>query len=888
MRSVVGRMFVLQLVTVLLLVVGAVVGVVLTVQRDAARSAASQSRSVAETFAHAPDTVAALQSSDPSSRLQSWAEQVGDTSEVDFISVFDRGGIRLANTTPELVGSRVDQDVDTVLEGKTSTGRGDGPRGASVRTVVPVVDAKGKVLGAVAVGVREASLGAELTRQLPTVLGTGALAVLVTVVGAALISRGLLRQTRGLGPAEITRMYEHHDAVLHATREGVVIVDSGRRVMLVNDEARRLLGLPEDAQGRQVRELDMVPPIAELLVSGREVSDEVHAAGGRLLAVNQRSLDRYGVPAGTVTTLRDSTELQALSGQAEAASERLKVLYDASVTIGTTLDVRRTAEELAEVAVPRFADAVTVDLADSVLNGEEPVPGAQQLRRTVSPSPPGKYGLRPVGEHIHFAPSSPQARAATGTRAVVEATLGVATGPWTEDTEPEQVRRVVEEGMGSLVTAPLRTAGVVVGVVNFWRRLEREAFDEDDATLAEELATRTAVCIENARRYTREHVMAVSLQRSLLPRTIPDQDGLDVAYRYLPAQAGVGGDWFDVIPLPGARVALVVGDVVGHGLHAAATMGRLRTAVRNFSSLDLPPDELLARLDELTSDSDTSQDTGEPYAITGATCLYAVYDPVEGRCTVATAGHPPPVLLRPDGTAEILDVPPGPPLGIGGLPFTAHDVDVPDGSRLALFTDGLFERRDRDIDVGLETLRRALTLAGDDLDAACGAVVDVMLPGRPGDDVVLVLAHAHTLPAYQVAHWDVPPDPEAVRHVRAAVDAKLTEWGLEDVGFVTELVLSELVTNAIRHAAGPISLRLLLDRSLICEVFDASSTTPHLRYAETMDEGGRGLFLVSQFASRWGVRYTPDGKIIWTEQQLPSGYRPPSAPTGTTPDGGRP
>ncbi|WSS20947.1 SpoIIE family protein phosphatase [Streptomyces sp. NBC_01190] len=369
---------------------------------------------------------------------------------------------------------------------------------------------------------------------------------------------------------------------------------------------------------------------------------------------------------------------------------------------------------------------------------------------------------------------------------------------------------------------------------------------------------------------TGNHAIAVNLQQSLLPHGLPEQDGLDVAYRYLPAQAGVGGDWFDVIPLPGARVALVVGDIVGHGMHAAATMGRLRTAVNNFTMLDLPPDELLAHLDDLVGRIDKDEADAGGATIAGATCLYAIYDPVSRRCELARAGHLPPGLVHPDGTVEFLDIPAGPPLGLGGLPFESVERELPEGSRLVLYTDGLVEDRRRDIDVGLELLRTALGGPDRTPEETCQVVLDALLPAHPKDDIALLIARTRALPADRIAGWEVPSDPAAVASVRERAERQLAAWGLDDLAFTTELILSELVTNAIRYASGPIRVRLLHDRALICEVSDTSSTSPHLRYAASTDEGGRGLFLVAQIAERWGTRYTPTGKIIWVEQRLPA------------------
>jgi anti-sigma regulatory factor (Ser/Thr protein kinase) len=299
-------------------------------------------------------------------------------------------------------------------------------------------------------------------------------------------------------------------------------------------------------------------------------------------------------------------------------------------------------------------------------------------------------------------------------------------------------------------------------------------------------------------------------------------------------------------------------------------MGRLRTAVHNFSALDLPPEELLGLLDELVGriDQDETADTaGAP--VIGATCLYAIYDPVSRRCAIARAGHPPPAVIGPDGSVSFADVPAGPPLGLGGLPFETADLELAEGSRLVLYTDGLVEDRERDIDTGLEELRSALTTAGESPEETCRAVLDARLPLRPGDDIALIVARTRALGAERVAEWPVPADPAAVGEMRASVSRLLSQWGLEELTFTTELVLSELVTNAIRYGQAPIRVRMLRDRSLICEVFDSSNTSPHLRYAATTDEGGRGLFLVARLAERWGTRYTATGKVIWAEQPLP-------------------
>ncbi|NJP48811.1 SpoIIE family protein phosphatase [Streptomyces sp. SBST2-5] len=866
-RSVAGQVFVLHVVIVVLLVAAAVVALVLQVRRDSINEARSRSLAVAETFANSPGIVEALQSPDPTAVLQPEAEAVRKQAKVDFVVVMDTAAIRYTHPRPDRIGKRFVGTYAPALRGEPVVEQIEGTIGELVQAVVPVKNEDGTVVGLVSAGITTEHVGGAANHQLPLVLTAAGVALALATAGAALVSRRLLRQTHGLGPHEMTRMYEHHDAVLHAVREGVVIVDGDGTLMLANDEAHRLLGLPADAEGRQVADLGLDPATAELLSSRRMATDEVLLVGDRLLAVNQRPIDRSDGPPGSVATVRDSTELRALSGRAEEARERLDMLYDAGVAIGTSLDVTRTAEELTELAVPRFADFATVDLFEAVLAGGTP-DAASSMRRAAMTGIRKDAPLYPAGETIRFVDSSPQGRSLAGGRAVLEPHLAEAPGWQAQDAE--RTAQVVEYGIHSLIAVPLRAGATTLGVVSFWRSGQSRPFDTEEVALAEELVARAAVSIDNARRYTREHNMAVTLQRSLLPRTLPEQSALEIAYRYLPAQAGVGGDWFDVLPLSGTRVALVVGDVVGHGLHAAATMGRLRTAVHNFSALDLPPEELLGLLDELVGRIDQDEAQEEHSApVTGATCLYAVYDPVTRRCTVARAGHPPPALIRPDGSVEYPDVPAGPPLGLGGLPFETAELELAEGSRLVLYTDGLVEDRTRDIDVGLELLREALSRAGDSPEDTCRAVLEARRPRRAGDDIALIVARTRALPADRIAEWPVPADPAAVGQVRAAVLRKLAEWDLDELGFTTELILSELVTNAIRYGGSPIRVRMLRDRQLICEVFDGSSTSPHLRYATMTDEGGRGLFLVAQLAERWGTRYLPAGKVIWAEQTIP-------------------
>ncbi|MFD9324770.1 SpoIIE family protein phosphatase [Streptomyces sp. NPDC060065] len=546
---------------------------------------------------------------------------------------------------------------------------------------------------------------------------------------------------------------------------------------------------------------------------------------------------------------------------------RLSMVNEAGLRIGTTLDIARTTQELADLATEYFADIAIVDLLDSALHEPEAPTGKPLVlrrltRRSVTDDHP-EPTITPQQLHTYPAGSPPDRALTTGRPA---------------RHHPDGSRTAEPPPVHSTLVVPLRARGTTLGVAQFSRHRNPDRYDDEDLLLAQEIAARAAVAVDNARRYTHARTTALSLQRSLLPSRTPPQTAVEVACRYLPAgaQAGVGGDWYDVIPLSGARVALVVGDVVGHGIHAAATMGRLRTAVRTLADIDLPPDELLTHLDDvvirLSAEASSVPDTVTEATDMGATCLYAVYDPVSSCCTLARAGHVPPVLVPRNGGADILDLPPGPPLGLGGLPFEATEVALPEGSLLALYTDGLVEARDHDIEAGLTLLRQALDQPARSLEATCDTVLETLLPSRPDDDVALLLARPHALGDLQVADWDLESDPAAVPRARSSVSEQLSTWGLEDLAFTAELVVSELVTNAIRYGRPPIRLRLIHDRTLLCEVSDDSSTTPHQRRARVYDEGGRGLLLVAQLAERWGTRHARHGKTVWAELNESAGF----------------
>ena len=558
--SVAGQVFVLQIILVGLLVTAAVMALALFAQKATVRDARHESLAAARAFANAPGTVAALESRNPTAVLQPRAVAAVKGTNLQWVSVLSPHGIRWAYPNPKYLGKRWPGDMSPWLNGRSRIVQAHIPPSLPshlpggrdyIQAEVPVLGPDGSLAGVVFAGLKVKTVNSMVAQQLPIIFGAGAGALVTSTVGTVLVSRRLRRQTRGLRPIDLARMYEHHDAVLHAVREGVLIVGADGRLLLVNDEAQRLLGLPTGAEGRDMGEVGLDGRTTGLLVSGESVTDEVHLIGDRLLAVNKRPTAPYGGQAGSVVTLRDTTELAVVSGRAEQARERLKLLYDAGVQVGTTLDVVRTAEELSQVVVPRFADVVAVDLLDVVVQGQEPVGEPwRQMRRTAVSGPLDGLPLYPVGELITFTATTPQARALETGRAQLEADLRAARG-WQEQ-DPGRAQRALEYGLHSLITVPLQARGVVLGMVEFLAfRAPHRPFEEDDLSFAEELAMESGYLYRQCAAVHAGTCEAVTLQRSLLPRGLPEQNALEVAWRYLPAQAGVGGDWFDVIPLRG-------------------------------------------------------------------------------------------------------------------------------------------------------------------------------------------------------------------------------------------------------------------------------------------------------------------------------------------------
>jgi PAS domain S-box-containing protein len=574
--------------------------------------------------------------------------------------------------------------------------------------------------------------------------------------------------------------------------------------------------------------------------------------------------------------------------QANAAQGRLALLNDASVRVGTTLDLQRTAEELIEVVLPRFADFATVDLLVSVMRGDEPA----------SPRPGEPVMLQPVAVAESFPSGLTSVADEVGQTITRDASLGYAqslrTGrpmmiPIVDEASltaitstPERAAAGIAAGIHSYLMVPLLARGVVLGGAEFIRMQDREPFGRADVALAEELAARAALCMDNARLYRRERRTALTLQRSLLPQNVHHSIGMEIAHRYLPSSrvSEVGGDWFDVVPLSGGRVALLVGDVMGHGIRAAATMGQLRTVARTLATLDMEPEQVLTRLDATAAASGDDQ---------FATCVCAVYDPVERSGVIASAGHLPPVVVADDGSTAQIDVPPGPPLGVGGVlggvPFESVEFVLPERSVLALYTDGLVERRGQDLDEGISLLRQALSAShGRPLEEACDAVLSALVPGGAEDDVALIMAKTTSLSGEKVATLALSGDRRMAGQARVFTRDKLRQWGLSAIGDLAELLVSELVTNALTHTDRPRQLRLFCDRMLTIEVADSDPRAPTVRGFTDYEESGRGIRLVDELAHRWGSRTTRHGKVVWFELELPNGN---GSNAGRSADSGR-
>lgn len=634
------------------------------------------------------------------------------------------------------------------------------------------------------------------------------------------------------------------------------------------------------ATGTPLRGLEPPAPIEQRMPAGHPGDDE--PTGGQSL---RRVTDRYG---GTET-------------------ERLRYVGAATRRIARGIDLDEILLSLCRSAVPAFADAILVYLRDPLPVGDERPTGplVLRLRRTdrlpdetgeqtatgtsmllpVMPSTEGEFGS--AADCIDVYLDGPLADVLRGVRPVfadsvqASAALGelllgcredrLDLGEAADGRGWRGGRPLVLPSGRRAILAPLRGRRRVIGAAVLLRGPERPAFEPDDLLVGAQLATHTALGVDKALLYGREAYIADSLQREMLPESLPQPTGVRLASRYLPAAESVrvGGDWYDAIPLPGSRVALVVGDVMGHSVTSAAVMGQLRTTVQTLAGLDLSPQEVLYHLDE------QAQRLGQDRM---ATCVYAVYDPIAHRMTIANAGHPPPVLLHANGVAEVLRVPPGAPIGVGGVPFEAIEVPAPAGATLLLYTDGLVESRARDVSSGIEMLRERLHAASSivcppPLEPLCDEVLEILGPGDRDDDIALLAARFDGIAPRDVAYWFLEPRAQTAGRARRLVSHALRRWGLESLVENAELLVSEVITNAVRYAERPVTLRLLRTDVLRCEVGDDAPTLPRMRQAQPQDEGGRGLYLVNRMAQRWGATRLSTGKVVWFEMAIPAAAR---------------
>ncbi|MFJ1585798.1 SpoIIE family protein phosphatase [Streptomyces sp. NPDC088197] len=640
------------------------------------------------------------------------------------------------------------------------------------------------------------------------------------------------------------------------------------------------------------RQLPEILPSMNPLESGRIVA-QVLELGYPVLEISQH--DRVPVTPDWGVPRRAERQARRRAAEAAAAAdpravpadelapdleyaavrEHLEFLNEVSGRIGTSLDLARTIQEVSAAVVPRFTDVAGTYLREQVLAGEgfpDGPPDVTTMWYRVAvehTDEPGRWDdVVPVGESMPFPAQTPFFQCMTTGDPVLVPRISEPMGNAIAAQFPKRdISPLINNR--SMLVVPLKARDVVLGFMILLRHRERAVFNDMDRVTGAELAARAGLVLDNARMYTYQENVADTLQDSMLPHIAPRMPGCDVATRYLPGErlGRVGGDWFDSIKLPGSRLALVVGDVMGHGLNSAAMMGQFRTAVQTMAGLDMPPAQLLRNLDDL------AQRLGEQYL---ATCLYAVYDPVESDLLIANAGHIPPVLVRAvDGRSELLDVPTGAPLGVGGVPFETVRVPVAPGDRLILCTDGLVEVRGQDIGTGLAALCESAAHPAASMDDACDTIIRALNPrGGRKDDVALLMARLNGIPRHDVMTWELEPDPREVARARRLVRETLLGWDLVEMSETAELLVGEVVTNAVRHAhTRRIGLRLVRAGALLCEVTDDDHAVPVLLSAGPDDEGGRGMRIVSRLAREWGTSRFAQGKSVWFEQPLPGRSR---------------
>ena len=546
-------------------------------------------------------------------------------------------------------------------------------------------------------------------------------------------------------------------------------------------------------------------------------------------------------------------ERERLAGQRVDASARsLKLLSDASRALAETLEVDATLTTITSLAVPVLGDWCGVHLLDPA--------GSLQLAAHAADEPGIDMVLGGRAERAQDRGGIDLEQAISSGATRREASLP---SPVLEELRSSFPDRAVDPG--TVLVVPLTAHGRMLGTLTLVR-IPGPPYTDGEAELAEELARRAALAVDNATRYTSERETALVLQRSMLPELRPFAPGLRVASRYLPGAEGlnVGGDWYDLIPLVDGRQGLVVGDVAGRGIAAAAGMGQLRAVVRAYALEGHSPARLLEHVDRFV----TMQRT-----VSFVTCLYAVIDTSARTLTVASAGHLPPLLLDDDG-ARLVEVPTGAPLGTSFGGFQDMTIELEPNTTVLLYTDGLVEERTRSIDEGLATLRAAASRWRRSPEALCDGVLLTMSEQRPLEDDTALLAvslDASLEPdaTCDLEAFDLPAEPSSAGAARARLGKILRACGAAPQIDVAKLLVTEVVANAVRHAGGDrIDLTVTVDNAAVrVEVGDEADSDPVPGPAPGIeDPGGRGLMIVDALASRWGYeRRLGGGKRVWFE-----------------------
>ncbi|MFI9297067.1 SpoIIE family protein phosphatase [Streptomyces gardneri] len=683
----------------------------------------------------------------------------------------------------------------------------------------------------------------------------------------------------GLGDAVLDALFSQSPVGLH-------VYDQELRLMRVNTAARLIRKFPIDRLlGRTLPELLRAFDITDAAAVER-AAHRVLETGVPELDLTVRFRDRRVPPVETVssvsvfrlqradgTVLGLAAALTDITARVRAEAE-VRLQNEAAARIGTTLDIFRTAAEFCEVVSPALADTVTVDVYDVVLGGRAPAADSLDRDQTVrrvgyrSVAGPDDQGVPAVGEVDVYPPGTPYRTVLDTLAPKLIRRLRPDGDRWL-DPRRRRDARILSSQAHSMLLVPIRARGVVLGLACFYRWRDPAPFDRRHLRLAQQLTTHAGQCLDNARLYGRERSAARILSGGFAHAQASVVTAVELARTHLPA--GTGGGWSDAVALSGSRVALVAGDTTT-GTSRPAAMSELRAAIEALADLDLAPDEILQRLHDLASRPSTPWDTAEPDAgdQSPATCLCLVYDPVSRLCTAASAGHPSPVLVHPGGAVELLDVAAGPPLGQGLAEYALTERVLPEGSTLLICNTALLTAAG-----GRESMLSRLTdLFAEpqpSLQAACDSCADALAPEQPSRDAYLLLARTRTLDASRTKAWTFPNSPESAGQARRKAVNQLAEWGLaQDVIDDTALVVSELVTNSVRYAKGPIQLRLIHDGTLVCEVTDDSSASPHLRRALDTDENGRGLFITAHLTQRWGVRPSGRGKTLWAARTLPT------------------